>query len=374
MGNILIYGGTFDPPHKGHRHLLTAAVKQLNFDRVFLIPAFIPPHKEQRPALSFAVRRGILRDYFRDVPNIEVLDIEERLGGKSYTIQTVETLETMYPDENLYFLMGTDMFLSFEKWVRFEELLKKLFLVVGPRNEGDYEKLLAHKKYLMERYRCKGVLLCSIDAVPCASSEIRSGNDGLVGDVLRHIGSELDENRARHTMQVADYSAILANKFGVDSQKAYLCGLLHDCTKCYSYEWQINYAKLHGILLSDHDLACPQVLHQITAPVFARETFGITDQEILSAIGCHTTGKTGMEMLDLILLFADSCEPSRVYPGVDMLRKIGEENLMLGVLKLLEHTIDYISENKAYLHPQTEAAREMNVSRRITSPSVIKYL
>ncbi len=357
MGNILVYGGTFDPPHKGHRHLLQAALGQVDFDRVFLIPAYIPPHKNHRPALSFDARTGFLKDYFSDIPNLEVLDIEEKLGGKSYTIHTVEALEKLFPGETLHFLMGTDMFLGFEKWVRFEELLQKLVLVVGPRERGDTERLSAQKQRLMEMYACKGIILCSMEAVPCASSEIRSGSNGVVGTVLSYVGAELDEKRARHTMQVADYAVTLAEKNGLDVQKSYLAGLLHDCTKCYPTQWHIDYAGKHGVVLTEDDLACPQVLHQITAPLFAREKFGVTDGEILSAIGCHTTGKPGMSLADMVLFFADSCEPSRSYPGVDALRKAGEADLKRGTLYLLEHVTAFIKESKAYLHPQTKEAR-----------------
>lgn len=353
-----MYGGTFDPPHKGHHHLLCTAIRQMHFDRVFLIPAYIPPHKNQRPALSFDVRKGVLKDYFCDIQNLEVLDIEEKLGGRSYTIHTIEKLEEMFPEDTLHFLMGTDMFLGFEKWVRYEELLEKLILVVGPRNAGDEKRLSEHRERLIHRYRCKGILLCNMNAVPCASSAIRNSQSGRVGKILSHIGSELDEKRARHTMQVADYAAALAERFGFDHQKAYLAGLLHDCTKCYSTQWQIDYIQRHGVELTKDDLACPQVLHQISAPIFAREVFGITDEAILSAIGCHTTGKVNMSWLDLALFFADSCEPSRSYPGVGVLRETGERNLKIGALRLLEHVISYINKNKSYLHPQTVAARD----------------
>ncbi len=358
MGKILLYGGTFDPPHKGHRHLLQAALEQAEFERVFLIPAYVPPHKDRRPALSFEARKGVLKDYFCDIPNLEVLDIEEKLGGKSYTIHTVEALEAQYPNETLYFLMGSDMFLSFEQWVQFETLLKKLILVVGSREEGDYEQLNAQRERLLKQYSCKGILLCSTKPIVCASSEIRNVGGGAAGRVLAYIGEEMDEKRARHTMQVAEYAADLADRLGIDREKAYLAGLLHDCTKFRSDDWHIQYAAEHNLTLSADDLACPQILHQITAPIFARENFGIKDAEILSAIGCHTTGKVKMTDLEMLLFFADSCEPSRTYSGVDQLREAGEDDLKYGTLMLLNHIIAFLKDRNAYLHPLTVAARD----------------
>ena len=254
MGKILLFGGTFDPPHKGHRHLLDAALQQENFDRVFLSPSYIPPHKDHRPSLSFEARKGLLLARFGEIHGIEVLDLEQKREGKSYTIDTVTALAEEYPQDTLYFLIGSDMFLCFDRWVRSEELLQRLILVVGSREKGDRPRLEAKKKELEERFNCKGILLCDMEAVECASSSLRAAGDGMAEEVLRFMDGEMDVKRVCHTMQVADYAASLAPKFGIDSEKAYLAGLLHDCTKCYSKEWQVSYAKEQEISLSSADL------------------------------------------------------------------------------------------------------------------------
>lgn len=357
MEKILLFGGTFDPPHKGHRHLLEEALKQADFDRVLLIPAFIPPHKSHRPALSFEARAGILRDWFEDIKNLEISDIEQSRGGQSYTADTIAALKGQYPNSSLYLLIGSDMFLSFETWSRFELLLQQVTLVVGSRKNGDYEELFAHRERLLSLYKCKGILLCNMDAVECASSDLRARGDGLAERALAHISAHLDVSRARHTMQVADYAKFLAEKNGVDGERAYLAGLLHDCTKCFGHEWHIQYLEEKGIHLSLEDLASPQILHQISGAIYAREALEVEDAEILSAIACHTTGKMNMSLLDKILFFADSCEPTRDYPAVENLRRIGEENINEGVAALLERTIHYINERNQPLHPQTEEAR-----------------
>ncbi len=353
-----MFGGTFDPPHRGHRHLLEEAMKQEPFDRVLLIPAYVPPHKDHRPALSFEKRAGILKDWFGDLPGLEILDVEQKRGGKSFTVDTVAEIRRIYPNDTLYLLIGTDMFLSFETWRRFEELLETVVLLVGSREIGDRQRLEDQKKRLEEKYICKGIILCSMEPVVCASSTIRSAGQGLAEQVLAYISEQMDVKRARHTMMVAEYARQLAAQNGVDEEKAYLAALLHDCTKCYSSEWQIEYAKENGISLSADDLASPQVLHQITAPVFAKNEFGVEDRELLSAIGCHTTGKEKMSPLDLLIFFADSCEMSRDYPGVEDLRKLGQKDLKSGVLALLEHTIAYVKSKNTHLHPQTVAARD----------------
>lgn len=353
-----MFGGTFDPPHKGHRHLMDGALQQEQFDRVFLIPSYIPPHKDHRPSLSFESRKGLLLDRFGDIPGLQVLDIEQKREGKSYTVDTIKALRELYPDDTFYFLIGSDMFLCFDRWYCADQLLKTLILVVGSRETGDRPQLEAKKKELETRFDCKGIILCSMEAVVCASSTLRGAGDGLAERVLAFMDREMDLKRVRHTMQVADYARALAPKFGVDEEQGYLAGLLHDCTKCYPAEWQVQYAKEKGIPLSEADLRSPQILHQLTGSVFAREELGCRDPEILSAIGCHTTGKPGMTPLEQLLFFADACEPGRDYPGVEELRRVGEEDLAEGTLRLLERTVSYILGKKQFLHAQTLAARD----------------
>ncbi len=358
MGNILIFGGTFDPPHKGHRHLLNAALKMQEFDRVLLIPAFIPPHKSHHPSLSFEMREAVLADYFGDIDGLEVLDVEARRGGKSYTVDTIEEIKTLFPEDNLHLLIGTDMFRSFESWFCFEKLLEEVVLIVGSREIGDRAELEALKHQFEKQYSCKGILLCDMKPLVCASSDLRAEGGGLAERALAHISSNLDLQRARHTMQVAEYARLLAERNGVSAEKAYLAGLLHDCTKCCSQDWHLQYAKDNGVFLSEDDLACPQVLHQITGRIFAENELGCDDPEILAAIGCHTTGKVGMSRLELLIFFADSCEPSRNYPDVEAIRRVGEVDLEKGSLMLFEHIIAFLINNNAHLHPQSLAARD----------------
>ncbi len=353
-----MFGGTFDPPHEGHRHLMDAALQQERFDRVFLIPSYIPPHKDHRPTLSFEARKALLCDRFGDISGLEILDIEQKRGGRSYTIETVDALQAEYPNDTFYLLIGSDMFLSFHRWYCADRLLRQLILVVGSREIGDQDQLNECKVWLEREFECKGIILCKNKPLVCASSELRAVGGGLAERAMAHMGREMDEKRLRHTMQVAEYARSLAKKLGIDSRRAYLAGLLHDCTKCYSKEWHLQFASEHGISLSEDDLACPQVLHQRTGSVFAREVLGADDEEICAAIECHTTGKPCMTDLEMLLFFADSCEPSRAYPDVDVLRKAGERDLKSGTLMLLDHIIASLNDKKQFLHPQTLAARD----------------
>lgn len=357
MEKILIFGGTFDPPHQGHRHLLKHGLMQAEFDRVLLMPSYIPPHKEHRPTLSFGVRKGILLDWFGDLGPVEVSDLEQRREGRSYTVDTVRALEKEFPDAELYFLIGSDMLLSFERWYCAEELLQKLILVVGSREKGDLAALKECRERLLRQYSCKGILLCEMDAVVCASSSLRGAGDGLGERILAHLSETLDDYRLRHTVLVAEYARELALRHGLEPEQAYLAGLLHDCTKHFSAEQQLEYAEKHGLSFTEEDLACPQVLHQYTAVPYAREVFGVEDAAILAAIGCHTTGKEDFSPLEMLIYFADSCEPSRTYPGVEELRRAGEKDLPRATLMLMDQMLKFYGEKKQWIHSRTVKAR-----------------
>ena len=115
---IGVYGGSFNPIHAAHTALLTAFARRLLLDRLLLIPAGIPPHKAAPDLASGADRMEMCRIAAKGftVCPVEVLDIEVRREGKSYTADTLAELKMVYSRNELFLLMGEDMFLTVEKW------------------------------------------------------------------------------------------------------------------------------------------------------------------------------------------------------------------------------------------------------------------
>ena len=136
MMKIGIYGGTFNPPHTGHLHAAKQAVQILGLDKLLLIPDRIAPHKEI-PAGSPAPeqRLEMLRIAAAGEEKMEVSDIELKREGASYSYLTVEALREIYPDAELFLLMGTDMFLSFDTWKNPERITRNATLAVMYRGE-----------------------------------------------------------------------------------------------------------------------------------------------------------------------------------------------------------------------------------------------
>ena len=128
---IAILGGSFNPPHNGHVHLLNAFRENMHFDKVLILPAGIPPHKQAADLAAGEHRLAMCRLAF---PDAEVCDIEVKTSGKNYTADTLEILKRQYPQAQLYFIMGTDMFLSFGTWRDPARILKNATLLCIPRD------------------------------------------------------------------------------------------------------------------------------------------------------------------------------------------------------------------------------------------------
>ncbi|MDB5103590.1 MAG: nicotinic acid mononucleotide adenylyltransferase [Fibrobacteres bacterium] len=129
-----IFGGSFDPPHEGHRHVARSASDTLRLDRVFWVPAQDPPHKS-RPGTPFEKRVAMVRLATADMPRHSVSEIEARLPVPSYSLNTILAMKAEHgPEHQWHFLIGADNWAIFPTWHRWEEVLKEATLVVYPRN------------------------------------------------------------------------------------------------------------------------------------------------------------------------------------------------------------------------------------------------
>ena len=174
--NIGLYGGTIDPPHKGHASLAYDFYKASDADLLIVMPSFIPPHKQNAgtPALS---RLEMARLAFRDLGeigvNYTVSDYEITRNDTSYTIETVNHLLAEYGEEKISMCVGSDMLYYFEKWKSADELMKKCVLYSKAREVGEYERLCAYGRYLEEKYGAE-IHVMDGNVLEVSSTEIRN--------------------------------------------------------------------------------------------------------------------------------------------------------------------------------------------------------
>ena len=176
---ILLYGGTFDPPHNGHLNNLRAAAARVRPDRVVVMPAGLSPFK-QRTSAPGALRLEMC-GCFRaladspDIPQLEVSGWEiaqAEAGKRNYTVLTVEKLAQENPGAQLYLAIGSDMLLSFDGWHRWQDILRLAHLVVTSRNVGDDPELHAMARQLDPTGA--RILFAPVQALPMASSALRA--------------------------------------------------------------------------------------------------------------------------------------------------------------------------------------------------------
>lgn len=161
-----IFGGAFNPVHNGHVRLAEEAVKQLKLKKLLIIPTFDSPHKDTALA-PFEDRMEMCRRAFSHIEGAEICDIERRLGGKSFTINTVRALKNELPDAQLYLLIGGDMLFYFDKWYKYESLLKETKVCAVAR---DNDSLVDMMEFANEMGRVK---VLPTKAIEISSTEIR---------------------------------------------------------------------------------------------------------------------------------------------------------------------------------------------------------
>lgn len=184
-----IFGGAFNPVHNGHVRLAEEAVKQLKLRRLLIIPTYVSPHKHTE-LLPYEDRAEMCRRAFGHIPGAEVSDIEVRLGGTSYTINTVRALKQLYPDEQFFLLIGADMLFSFDKWYKYESLLKETKVCAAAR---DSDSLADMMEYANELGRIK---VMTTQAIELSSTQVRSiaqqGGD-ITGMVPQGVADYISE-------------------------------------------------------------------------------------------------------------------------------------------------------------------------------------
>ena len=171
MAKIGLYGGTFNPIHEAHIHLVKDFADQLGLDKILLMPTFQPPHKQAHQLASPEDRLAMCRLAAAGDERLQVSDLEIRRAGKSYTAQTLEELHRLYPDCQWHLLMGEDMFLTVDHWRWPEKIYRLATLCAAPRSLDGMVRLEKYAQFL--RTRGAETVLCNIRYLPVSSTMVR---------------------------------------------------------------------------------------------------------------------------------------------------------------------------------------------------------
>ncbi|MBQ2941790.1 MAG: nicotinate-nucleotide adenylyltransferase [Clostridia bacterium] len=372
MRKIALFGGSFDPIHKGHIEIAKEAVKALCLDEVIFIPSGISPHKAGLTA-SNEDRYNMVCLALENEEKLSVSDFEIKKETKCYSFETVKEFKKLYPSCELYFIIGDDQYEKFTTWYKWEELLKMCRFVVFTRGGAEIKPPFTEIK---------------IPPIGISSTEIRekikNGEDvgakvnekvlsyikekGLykesLSEIIKKLKGTLKESRFRHTLGVADTAVALAKHYGADTDKAYLAGLLHDSAKNFTDDELFALCDKYNIPLSEDDRKAPPIIHSYVGAAIAEVEYGIEDKEILDAIYYHTTGSEDMSLLSKIIFVSDMTEPGRKdFPGLSEIRRLMYEDIDKALVASMDATISYAKMKGSFLHPDTLKARNFILAK-----------
>jgi nicotinate-nucleotide adenylyltransferase len=171
---IGLFGGSFDPPHRGHLAVARAAMTAFALDRVLLAPAALQPLKRARAEAAFADRLRMAELLCAGVPGLEAsaIDDPQPNGEPNYTIDTLARLRAMLPhDTQLFIIVGADSFLTVRQWRSSEDLLAAAEWIVVSRPGFDLHSLDALGLTATEQAR---VHLLDGIAEPVSATEVRA--------------------------------------------------------------------------------------------------------------------------------------------------------------------------------------------------------
>ena len=274
--------------------------------------------------------------------SIDTFEIDQKEQPRSY--QTVEYFKKKYPKDKLFFLIGQDQANSFDLWMNPDEIAKNTQIVYYKR-----------PKYVVNQANVERFKMQAIEGpvVDVSSSDIRSLKSLAINEeVLNYIEqnnlyfiskirSYIKESRFLHSLEVAHLACRLAKIHGLDYQKAYIAGVLHDIAKGVDKDESLRLMKeFYPEYLDIGAFA----YHQFLGEMLAKRDFGVVDEEILAAIKFHTTGRSDMNWLEKLIYASDKIEPTRGFDSSDLIKAM-EEDLNSGFLTVIKANFDYLEKN-----------------------------
>ena len=193
MQRVGIFGGSFNPPHKGHLYIASEAMKQASLDKIIFVPCGTPPHKTLTDMASAKHRFEMTRIALKNNDKFEISDLEIKSEETSYTARTLPQIKLMYPEARLCFIVGGDSFRDMERWYHPEEIFPMAEIVVVDRGGISRQSIEEKLFYYKEKYSAE-ITLTKVTPLELSSSAIRKDiakgkdvSEFVSGEVLEYI-------------------------------------------------------------------------------------------------------------------------------------------------------------------------------------------
>lgn len=333
---IGLFGGSFDPIHKGHLELAKAILKD-GCNEVWFLPCKASPLKE-RVLSDFKHRVNMIQCAISPFKKMKVCTIENDLPVPSYTITTLKELKKKYNYEFIFYI-GNDQAKQLHHWKDIDECMKLVEFRVFKRGEEMIECV----------YPLKRVVFQPVDI---SSTKVRQGAFYDVCKPVRNyiwanrlyldefVRNQVDEKRYNHSISVANVCKELAKAHHLNEEDAYVIGLLHDVCKKWSYEKSEAWMKCFECENINEPVA---IWHGYLVDHYLKRMFKIKEKYILNAVHHHVKGDSHNPYAQIVYI-ADKCEPLRGYDAT--------YELALAKKNLKEAVEMVMLEQKAYLNKE----------------------
>ncbi|BDX52774.1 nicotinate-nucleotide adenylyltransferase [Metamycoplasma equirhinis] len=325
---IGIFGGSFNPIHKGHILIASDALQLLNLDQIIFVPTNCNPFKKKSDYVDNKHRIEMIKLVLKN--KMSLSEFETNQKGTSYTINTIQFFKNKFPEDELYLLVGSDNVNKLNKWKDIDLISKLAKICIFNRNNK-------FSKINIKKYNC---ILLNNEFHDFSSTKYRLGNLNQVEpEVQKYIAKNflyfsdiaknwLSPERYKHLRFTAEFAAALAKNNNFSVKAAYQAGFMHDITKEWSQEKCYSFLKKFGFNKNNLE---PHKLHQNTAYYWLKNNYMFEDEEILHAIKIHTTLDFELSVLDKILYVSDKLCEGRKWKGVQKSRKLALINLNEGL-------------------------------------------
>ena len=360
MRKIGLFGGAFNPPHIEHVEVLNCAKEKFGLDFCVVFPSFLPPHKSTANDIPFDTRMDMCKLAFGDVV---YSSIEKESTETNYAVNTVKKFKKIYPDDQLFYIIGGDSMADLFKWYKPEELLSLVSLVVYPRQGRESDMNVAIEKvralggditvlsYVSKNFssgeiRYLSAINSDLSKYLCPDVEKYIKDNGLYHDKCVDLArQELSDRTYAHVLRTVEWAMVLNRKLNLPISDVFYSAILHDITK--------NSDTLNGV--PDDAIGSP-VAHQFSGAEVAKK-LGMSD-EVINAVRYHTTGRENMSTLEKLVFVADMTELGRSYEGVEKLRELLLSDFEKGFVKCLERSYEFLLEKGQNIYFLTKNAYE----------------
>ncbi|MBI4347464.1 MAG: nicotinate (nicotinamide) nucleotide adenylyltransferase [Elusimicrobia bacterium] len=366
---LLLFGGSFDPPHRGHKALLEAAHRTLRPDRTLVLPAWLSPFKSGHGAPA-RDRLAMARLLVRGLERASVDGFEIARGRRTFAYELLREARRRYRGAELWFLIGSDSLATLPGWKRPGELRLGVSWLVGHRTgaparppEGFRVRFLAGRFPDVSSTELRARLYAGEDWGELLPKRVaRYIRKRRLYGLAAHeeLARVLSKDRYAHTLGVARLAAELARRHGHDAGAAALAGLLHDCGRRFDPAGMARYARERRLPVPERERTlreAPLLAHAYIGADLARRRFGVTDPAVLGAIAHHTLGKPQMTAFERLLYVADLASPDRGFSTADRIRRVALRDLDRAFVEAVQTKEYWTRKRGGWLHPMTSRVR-----------------